>query len=206
MGSFESLQNTTSFTLQRHRLITPSRCVGEPVGASWPATQMFLSWLADIFCSMHHSKCGAGDICRPRDLLHCSVWPVMSWAHGSSPCPFTLIPPPFFSALHWFRSFSQWWPIKPLPDCFACFITIVSNAVYLISHYFHSSLRGIRIECWDASRIRSDHILPGSSSRARPHGRRMFNGTNCNNSSVIVLHCSSITKALGSIRNSGVFL
>ena len=48
MGSFKSLQNTTSFTLQCRRLITPSRCIGEP-GTSRPATRMFLSSLAAIF-------------------------------------------------------------------------------------------------------------------------------------------------------------
>lgn len=81
----------------------------------------------------------------------------------------------------------------------SCFDTIVSNAVYFISHYFLPSLRGIRIESCDASRIRS------APSPTRPRGRCTFNGTN---RSVTVLHCSSITEMPGSIQqysNSGVF-
>lgn len=73
----------------------------------------------------------------------------------------------------------------------SCFDTIVSNAVYFISHYFLPSLRGIRIESCDASRIRS------APSPTRPRGRCTFNGTN---RSVTVLHCSSITEMPGSIQ------
>lgn len=185
MGSIESLQNTTSFTLQCRRLITPSRSVGESFGASRPATQMFLSSAADIFCSMHHSKCGAGDICKPCDLLHCSLLPVLSWSHGSSPYPFTLIPPPHSDS----GAFPSGGPSNH--SNLSCFDTIVSNAVYFISHYFLPSLQGIRIESCDASRIRS------APSPTRPRGRCTFNGTN---RSVTVLHCSSITEMPGSIQ------
>lgn len=185
MGSFESLQNTTSFTLQCRRLITSSCCVGAPVGGSRPATRLLPSSPADSLCSTRRSGCDAGDVGRPCDLLRCSAWPVMSWSYGSSPplCAPIPLSPPHAVVLSGAKPFLLL--SGSPPPTITAFTTLLLPPLIL--------------------RRLLTQIRPRSAMTG-PRGRRPFNGTGCNNMSVIVLHCSSITEAPGSIRSSGVFL